>query len=66
MRASYTACTPVARRLHAGCTEVAIRQQVGKWEGGRIGRPGGAVVATDVRDGRSQCDIQAHHEYVII
>jgi hypothetical protein len=52
LRASCTACTPVARRLHTGHAEVAIRQLVGKWEGGSIGCPGEAMVATTVRDGR--------------
>ncbi|PKO18733.1 hypothetical protein CVU37_04930 [candidate division BRC1 bacterium HGW-BRC1-1] len=66
LRANCIACTPVAHRLHAGRTEVAIRQQVGKWEGGSIGRQGEAMVATYVRDGRSQFDIPAHHESEII
>ncbi|PKO19816.1 hypothetical protein CVU37_02165 [candidate division BRC1 bacterium HGW-BRC1-1] len=52
--------------MHTGHTEVAIRQRVGKWEGGSIGCPGEAVVATYVRNWRSQFDIQAHHESVII
>ena len=61
-----TGCSPVAHRLHAGRTGVAIRQQVGKWEAVESGARAEAGVATYHRDGWSQFDIPAHHESVII
>ena len=53
----HTACTPVARRLHAGRTGVGIRQQMGKWEAIESDARARPWVPPNIRDGRSQFDI---------